>query len=206
MIGQFLLAEELFGDRINNLVFMGMGEPFDNYDNVMRAARTINDDKGINLGARRITISTCGIVPGIRKMSTEGMQFELSVSLHAPIDWLRSQLMPVNDKYPLKDLMLACGHYADKTGRIITFEYTMIKSVNDSAAMVEKLVKLLRPIHCRVNLIPLSPVEEFDGIPSTNEAGAMFKEALIASGVNTTLRNSRGNAIQAACGQLRYAK
>ncbi len=206
MIGQFLLAEELFNDRINNLVFMGMGEPFDNYDNVMKAARIINNEDGINLGARRITISTCGIVPGIKKMSEEGLQFELSVSLHAPVDELRSRLLPVNKQYPLRELIPVCGDYAEKTGRIITFEYTLIKGVNDSPALAEKLVKLLRPIHCHVNLIPLSPVAEFDGVPPDKETGPMFVELLTDSGTNATLRNSRGSAIKAACGQLRYAE
>lgn len=205
IIGQFLLAESMFDARINNLVFMGMGEPFDNYDNVMKAARTINDELGINLGARRITISTCGVIPGIKKLADEGLQLELSVSLHAPTDLLRSKLMPVNNKYPLQELIDACKEYTDKTSRIITFEYTLIKNVNDSPALAEKLVKLLRPVHCRVNLIPLSPVAEFDASPSERETGAMFQKVLTASGVNTTLRNSRGSAIKAACGQLRYS-
>lgn len=204
MVGQFLLAEKLFGQRVSNLVFMGMGEPFDNYENVLKAARIINEQDGINLGARKITVSTCGIVPGIARMTDESAQFELSVSLHAPENDLRSELMPVNRKYPLEKLLNACRGYSEKTNRIITFEYALIKDVNDSQAMAEKLVALIRPLQCRVNLIPLSPVAEYEGGPSTRATADAFMKTLSSAGINATLRNSQGSSIKAACGQLRY--
>lgn len=206
MIGQFLTASRMFDNRVSNLVFMGMGEPFDNYDEVLKAARIINDEKGINLGARKITISTCGIIPGIRRFTDEDLQLKLSVSLHAPTDELRSRLMPVNRKYPLKDLIDACKAYTDKTGRIITFEYTLIKDVNDSPMMAEQLASLLKPLHSRVNLIPLSVVDEFDAKSADAATAESFVEILVSTGTNATLRNSKGSAVKAACGQLRYRK
>ncbi|MCK5529533.1 MAG: 23S rRNA (adenine(2503)-C(2))-methyltransferase RlmN, partial [Kiritimatiellae bacterium] len=141
IVGQVLLAAELYEEKPTHIVFMGIGEPFDNYDNVLRAVKIINDGDGLKIGARRITISTCGIIPGIERLADEGMQVELSVSLHAATNELRSKLMPVNKKYPLPELMAACKQYAEKTGRIITFEYTLISGVNDSVADAETLVR-----------------------------------------------------------------
>jgi 23S rRNA (adenine2503-C2)-methyltransferase len=203
IVGEFLLAWREYGDRPSNLVFMGMGEPFDNYDAVMKAIRIVNDPEGINLGARHITLSTSGIVPGIVRLAGEALQVELSVSLHAPDNELRSRLMPVNRRYPLDDLLTACRNYAAVTKRIITFEYTLIRGVNDSRRQAAALAKLVKTVPGRVNLIPLSPVEGFDGLAPAPETGPMFVEELGRAGVNATLRVSKGTRIEAACGQLR---
>lgn len=203
MVGEFLLAWREYGDRPTNLVFMGMGEPFDNYEAVMKAIRILNDPEGVNLGARHMTISTSGVVPGIERLAGEGLQVELSVSLHAPDDALRDRLMPVNRRYPLAGLLAACRNYASATGRIITFEYTLIRGVNDSRSHAAALAKLIKPVPGRVNLIPLSPVEGYDGRPPAPETGPMFIEELGRSGINATLRISKGTRIDAACGQLR---
>ena len=182
---------------------MGMGEPFDNYDSVLKAIRILNDPEGINLGARHITVSTSGVIPGIKRLAGEGIQVELSVSLHAPDDRLRSRLMPVNRKYPLADLMAACGHYAAATNRIVTFEYTLIHGMNDGRTQAVALAKLLKPVGGRVNLIPLSPVDGFEGQAPAPGTAEMFMEVLGKAGINATTRISKGVKIDAACGQLR---
>ena len=189
--------------RPGNIVVMGMGEPFDNYANVLRALRILNDQKGLNIGARHITISTCGVVPGIKRLATEGTQFELSVSLHAPDDALRSTLMPVNRRWPLAELLATCRDYNKATGRLVTFEYTLIKNLNDRARHAEALIKLLRDMPCKVNLIPLSPVAGFAGECPEHRTCLAFLDALLKAGLPTTMRKSRGRNINAACGQLR---
>jgi 23S rRNA (adenine2503-C2)-methyltransferase len=153
-----------------------------------------------------LTISTSGIVPGIERLATEGLQVELSVSLHAPNDELRSKLMPVNRKYPLDELLKACKAYFAATKRIITFEYTLINGVNDQPEHAKEFASLLRNMPGRVNLIPLSPVEEFSGQPSSLETAEMFMNILQKTGINTTLRRSKGSSLEAACGQLRFAR
>ena len=192
--------------RPGNIVVMGMGEPFDNYDNTLRALRVLNDQKGINIGARHITISTCGVVPGIRRLAEEGLQFELSVSLHAPDDALRSRLMPVNRRWPLAELLETCRAYTAKTGRVVTFEYTLVKNLNDRPQHADALIRLLRHMPCKVNLIPLSPVEGFDGERPEDRVSLAFLDALLKAKINTTLRKSRGKDVDAACGQLRLRK
>ena len=203
MVGQVLLAWKEYGDRPSNIVFMGMGEPFDNTDAVLKAIRILNDPDGINIGARHMTVSTSGVIPGIERLAGEGIQVELSVSLHAPDDALRSRLMPVNRKYPLTELLVACRRYVAATKRIITFEYTLIRGVNDSRPQALALAKLLRPVSGRVNLIPLSPVEGFEGQAPTAGTAEMFIEVLGKAGINATTRLSKGTTIDAACGQLR---
>jgi 23S rRNA (adenine2503-C2)-methyltransferase len=203
IVGEVMEVTKLLGGRPDNVVFMGIGEPFDNYDEVLRAIRILNHPDGLCIGARRITISTCGVVSGIQRLADEGIQVELSVSLHAPENELRSRLMPVNETWPLDELISACADYTDKTNRIITFEYTLIKDLNDSATQARQLVKLLRKFSCRVNLIPLSPVEEFDGERPDSETMKEFFQTLENAGINTTLRDSKGSALKAACGQLR---
>jgi 23S rRNA (adenine2503-C2)-methyltransferase len=163
----------------------------------------MNHPDGMGIGARRITISTCGVVSGIQRLAEERMQIELSVSLHSPEEEVRSKLMPVNETWPMGELLNACRVYTEKTNRIITFEYTLIKGVNDSAEQARALVKLLKKFPCRVNLIPLSPVEEFDGERPDTATMKAFFQALEKAGINTTLRDSKGSALKAACGQLR---
>lgn len=206
IVAQVMLAWRVYGDKPTHVVFMGIGEPFDNYDNLLAAIRILNDPNGVEIGARRLTISTCGVVPGIRRLAGEGLQVELSVSLHAADDDLRSRLMPVNKAHPVAELLDACRAYTEATKRIITFEYTLIGGVNDSAAQAARLVERLRAFPCRVNLIPLSPVAEFDGGATPPETARRFIGVLEQAGINATLRDSRGSAIKAACGQLRYAK
>lgn len=205
IVGQVLLAGRAWEAMPTHVVFMGIGEPLDNYDNVLKAIRTINDGDGLNIGARRITVSTCGVLPGIRRLAGEGLQVELSVSLHAPNDALRSRLMPVNRTYPLAELFQTCAEYAAATRRIITFEYTLIDGLNDTAACAGELVRALKPIPCRVNLIPLSPVEGFAGRMAPPVALDRFLDSLASAGINATLRASKGARIRAACGQLRYS-
>ncbi len=204
IVGQVLVATRLLGARPTNIVFMGMGEPFDNTEAVLNAARILNAAEGLAIGARRITISTSGVIPGILRLAEEKRQFELSVSLHAPNDAVRSRLMPINAHYPLDALMDACRRYTELTNRIITFEYTLIRDINDTPSHARELVALLRHLPCRVNLIPLSPVEEFEGTPSSPEASGVFMDTLAAAHINTTLRHSQGSSLAAACGQLRF--
>ena len=203
MVEEVLLAEKEYGEKPTHAVFMGIGEPFDNYDNVLKAIRIINDQEGLSIGARRITISTCGIVPGIQKLAEENIQVELSVSLHAADDELRTRLMPVNSRYPIEALLEACRAYTQQTGRLITFEYALIRGINDSRVKAEALAERLKSFQCRVNLIPLSEVEEYTGKASAPEVSSMFINVLAAAGVNATLRTSRGGEQKAACGQLR---
>lgn len=203
-----IVAEYMAGRRlgeITNIVVMGMGEPFANYDETMRALRLVNAGRGPNLGARHITISTCGVVPGIERLAGEGIQFELSVSLHAPNDELRSRLMPVNRKWPIDVLMRTCAGYTAATKRIITFEYTVIKGVNDSRACAEELAEVVRRVPmAKVNLIPLSPVSHRPDFETPDERTMlMFLDVLMKNRVQTMLRRSRGKDADAACGQLR---
>lgn len=203
IVAEYMLGRT-FGE-ITNIVVMGMGEPFANYDETLRALKLINAGKGPNLGARHITLSTCGVVPGFEKLASEGIQFELSVSLHAPNDELRDQLMPVNKKWPLDVLLPACAAYTEKTKRIITFEYTVIKGVNDSRMCAEELVRQVKRVPmAKVNLIPLSPVEHRPDFKTPDEPTLlMFLDVLMKNHIQTMLRRSRGKDANAACGQLR---
>ncbi len=204
-----ILDEALFirkavsGVNITNLVFMGIGEPLDNYDNVMGSIRIVNDKDAFNIGARKITISTCGVVPGIAKLAKEGIQIELSVSLHSANDITRSKLLPVNRRYPLKSLMAVCKKYISDTNRIITFEYVLIKGVNSSPKDALELVRLLKGVKCMVNAISYNKVR---GKPyeraSEKEAGE-FMKILAGAGVHATHRKPKGDDIDAGCGQLR---
>ena len=203
IVGQVLLAgREWGGERPSNVVYMGIGEPLDNYDEVLKSIRIINDGEGLAIGARKITVSTCGVVPGIERLAREGLQVELSVSLHAAYDELRSRIMPINREYPLSELIAVCRRYVAKTGRMITFEYTLAEELNSSEADAEKTAALLSGFNCRVNLIPLSPV---DGSPWKTVSGKhaeQFRDVLEKAGINCTLRLSKGSALRAACGQL----
>jgi len=192
--------------QITNLVFMGIGEPMDNYDNVMNAIKIFNDRDAFNIGARRITISTCGIVPGIRQLETEGLQVELSVSLHSADDKIRSMLLPINKKYPLKDLLSACRDYTKVTNRVITFEYVLIKGVNSSKGDAFKLSKLLKPIKCKINAISYNKIKAKDYSPPSSQEVKLFVNTLKENGLNITNRKSKGEDIDAGCGQLRISR
>lgn len=189
--------------KITHVVFMGIGEPLDNYDNVIKAIRIINSSDGLNIGARRITISTCGIIPAIKRLAEEGLQIELSISLHAADSNRRSQIMPINKKYSLVELIKTCREYIKKTNRQITFEYVLIKGINSDLQIAKKLSIMLKGLNCKVNLIMANPVKELNLEPPKNKETLLFRDYLLKSGINVTLRKPRGQDIHAACGQLR---
>ena len=191
-------------DHITNIVLMGMGEPLHNYDNVLRALRILNSPDGFNLGARHMTVSTVGLVPAIRKLSQEPLQVNLAISLHAPTDELRSQTMPVNRKYPLKEVLAACQDYIATTGRQVTFEYVLLAGVNDTPEHAHQLGELLAPLKqfAHVNCIPVNATSA-DYRPPGGAAIRAFRNILFEHGVSNTVRAERGDDIAAACGQLR---
>jgi 23S rRNA (adenine2503-C2)-methyltransferase len=203
IIGQILAAEKDTGERINHVVVMGTGEPFDNYDSLAGFLRLLHDPNGLNLSLRNITVSTCGLVPGIKKFAEDFPQVNLAISLHAPNDEIRCRTMPVSKAYPMPELLAACREYAEKTGRRITFEYTLIKGVNDQKEHAEELVQRLRGMLCHVNLIPLNTVKE-SGFDTTAKKDAQAFQALLeAKGIPATIRRELGDDIDGACGQLR---
>lgn len=207
IISQVLLARDAAPNKkLTHVVFMGIGEPFDNYKELLRTIRTLNSKQTLNVGARRMTVSTCGIVPKIEAFGEEGIQVELSVSLHGPTDTVRGAIMPVNQAYPVKMLIEACRKYAKKTKRAITFEYILIKGVNASEKEASDLVKLLKGMLCKVNLIPYNPIEEFPHEAPSYEEIVRFQQILQRGGIKATVRFSKGQDIQAACGQLRSVK
>ena len=204
IVGQILLMKEMFKEApITHIVFMGVGEPFDNYDALMKAIGLINSKEGFHIAKRRITISTCGLVPGIERFAKESLQVELAISLHASNDELRNKLMPVNKKYPLKELMVACRGYYKKTNRQITFEYLMIKDFTCNETSARELKSLLRGFDNKLNLICYNEVSEFDYKAPTKQEIYSFQKSLDAAGILSVIRTPRGTDIAAACGQLR---
>ncbi|MBN1889747.1 MAG: 23S rRNA (adenine(2503)-C(2))-methyltransferase RlmN [Thermoflexales bacterium] len=187
---------------LSNVVFMGMGEPLANYDNFVQAARRLNDPAGFNLGARRMTVSTVGLTPGIQKLAREALQINLAISLHAATDELRDRLVPVNKRYPLSSLMQAVRDYSARTHRRVSFEWALIENVNDSPEQARVLLKLVKGLVCHVNLIPLNPTAEFSGVASRRKRLEAFC-AVLEGRIPHTLRLRRGLDIQAGCGQLR---
>jgi 23S rRNA (adenine2503-C2)-methyltransferase len=194
------LAES--GQVVTNIVIMGMGEPFHNYDAVLVAIQRLNDPQGFNLGSRRFTISTVGILPGIERFTASKSQINLAVSLHAANDVLRSSLLPANRKYPLANLMAACRNYVEQTHRRITFEWALIQGVNDSDKDAEELAALVAGLLCHVNIIPLNPTQKYAGKTTTQERAAAFQAVLATKGIPCTIRLRRGIEINAGCGQL----
>jgi 23S rRNA (adenine2503-C2)-methyltransferase len=190
-------------ERISSVVIMGIGEPFDNYDNMLSFLKIINHDKALNIGARHITVSTSGIVPKIYKFADENTQINFAISLHAPNTEIRSRLMPINRAYKLDDLMKAVRYYIDKTGRRISFEYGLFGGVNDQVEHAEELADLLKGIKCHVNLIPVNYVPERDYVRTPRDQIFAFEKTLKNRGVNVTIRREHGSDIDAACGQLR---
>ena len=190
-------------NRINNVVFMGIGEPMDNYENVLKAIRIINSSDGMNIGSRKITISTCGIIPAIEKLADENMQVELSVSLHSADHRVRTNLMPVNKKYPIAKLVNTLKNYQAKKNRQVTFEYLLIKNINDSDEQIKNLVQLTKNLDCIVNLLCYNPVKDINFSPPDKETVVNFQNKLRVAGVKVTLRSSKGADIEAGCGQLR---
>lgn len=203
MLGQVLGIEADLKETVSNIVLMGMGEPLDNYDNVLKFLRIINRPEGRNIGMRHISLSTCGLVDGIRRLMEENLQINLSISLHAPNDAIRKQMMPVANRYPMDELLAACRDYAQKTGRRIHFEYTVVHGVNDSEACARELASRLRGMLCHVNLIPVNPVKERDYTPPDKKSVQIFCKLLNNLGICATIRRTLGEDVDASCGQLR---
>jgi len=190
------------GEAVTNIVLMGMGEPFHNYQNTLAAIDRLNDAQGFNFGARRFTISTVGLVPAIRRFAAEKRQVNLAISLHAADDSLRNTMLPVNKKYPLEEVLAASRDYVAATGRRITFEWALVHQVNDTPEQARLLVKQLKGLLCHVNIIPLNPTQGYTGRATTRERAEKFQQILIAAGIPCTIRLRRGIDIQAGCGQL----
>ena len=203
MLEQIYQIQRIMGKRISNIVLMGTGEPMDNYDAVVRFIRLVSHEKGLNISQRNITVSTCGIVPKIREFAEEGLNVTLALSLHAPTDEKRRALMPIANKYSLKEVLEACRYYYDKTGRRLTFEYSLVGGQNDSQEDARELASLLKGLNCHVNLIPVNPIKERDYVQSGQKVIEAFKIKLEKYKINVTIRREMGRDIDGACGQLR---
>ncbi len=203
IVEQIMLIEKDLGERIDSVVVMGIGEPFDNYDAIIRFIKIINNPFGLAIGARHITVSTCGLIPKIREFMMLPLQVNLAISLHAPNDELRSKIMPINKVYPLKDLIEVLKEYIAKTNRRITIEYVMLKEVNDSLECAEELSNLLRGMNAYVNLIPYNETSHIEFKKSSKDQIRSFYDYLKKKGINVTIRKEFGSLIDAACGQLR---
>ena len=203
IVEQILAVEQDINDRISNIVFMGIGEPLDNYDNVIKAIKILNNQKGLSIGTRHISLSTSGIVPRIYDLANENIQCTLSISLHATTDEKRSSMMPINNRYNIEELMKACKDYIKITNKRISFEYALAKDNNDNLDDAKRLVKLLKGMICHVNLIPINKIENGQYSKSTNENILKFRDYLNENGIVATIRRELGSDIEAACGQLR---
>ena len=203
ILDEILFAQKDSGRKVSNIVLMGTGEPLDNYDNVIQFLKLVSHPDGVNIGMRHISLSTCGLVPKIDELAQLKLQLTLSISLHAPINEIRSKIMPVNRRYSLDELMPACRRYFKTTGRRISFEYAMIRDVTDTKECARELIRMLKGFNCHVNLIPLNHVEGSPLVPSTKENLRWFQNELIRNGLNATVRRSLGGDISASCGQLR---
>lgn len=200
---QLHAAQRDLGIRISNIVLMGIGEPLDNYNNVLRFIHNVNNENGLNISMRNISLSTCGIVPKIRELMCEGLPITLTISLHAPNDEIRSRTMPINNKWGVDEILSVCREYVAKTGRRVSFEYTLINNVNDMDICAQELSKKLKGMLCHVNLIPVNDVAERGNVKSSAERIHKFAEILKNNGINATIRRTLGSDINASCGQLR---
>ena len=203
MLRQVYQIQKITGERVSNIVVMGTGEPLDNYDNFVRFVRMISAPEGLHISQRNITASTCGIVPGIYRLADEGLQITLALSLHAGTQEKRKSLMPVANTYELKDVLAACDAYFEKTGRRITFEYSLVKGINDTDEDVEDLTRIAGHRNCHINLIPVNPVRERSYQRPSRQNALKFQNKLEKNGINVTIRRERGSDIDGACGQLR---
>lgn len=203
---QLHAAQKDLGIRISHIVMMGIGEPLDNFDNVVSFLYNVNNENGLNISMRNITISSCGIVPRIYDLMSLGLQLTLTISLHAPNDEIRSSTMPINNRYPIDELLKACNEYGRVTGRRVSFEYTLIKGVNDSAENALELVSRLKGTLCHINLIPVNDVKERNNIRSSKDDIIKFQNILKRNSINATIRRTLGADINASCGQLRRMK
>ena len=203
IVEQLLMIEKDINSRITHVVVMGIGEPFDNYDNVMNFIRIITSNKGINLGSRHVTVSTCGVIPGIEKFMKDFDQVNLAISLHAPNNTIRDKIMPINKAYPIEDLIKVIKKYLSTTNRRVTFEYIMLENVNDSISCAKELANLLKGMNCYVNLIPYNETENIQFKRTKKMQILAFYDILKKSGINVTIRKEFGGNVDAACGQLR---
>ena len=203
MLDQIYAIQRMTGERVSNVVVMGTGEPMDNYDNLLKFLRILTDENGLNISQRNVTVSTCGIVPQMRRLAEEKLQITLALSLHATTDEKRKKLMPIAYKYSIKELMQTCAEYFEQTGRRITFEYSLVGGVNDTDEDARELISLARPLCCHINLIPVNPIKERDFVQSEASRIRAFKNKLEKNGINVTIRREMGRDIDGACGQLR---
>ena len=203
MLDQIYRIQKDSGERVSNVVVMGTGEPLDNYDNLLRFIRLLTDENGLNISQRNLTVSTCGIVPRIRQLADENLAITLALSLHAVTQEKRAELMPIANKYPLAEVLDACAYYHQKTGRRMTFEYSLVGGVNDHPEDARRLAALAKPIHSHINLIPVNPVTERSFVQPKKEVIGNFKKELEKYGINVTIRREMGRDIDGACGQLR---
>lgn len=203
MLDQIYRIQKLSGERVSNVVVMGTGEPLDNYDNILKFFQMLTDEHGLNISQRNITVSTCGIVPKMKQLADEQLQITLALSLHASNQAKRRELMPIANKYSLDEVIDACEYYFEKTGRRITFEYSLVGGVNDKKEDAEELAALIKPLNCHVNLIPVNPIKERDYVQSQKKVIDNFKNKLEKCGINVTIRREMGRDINGACGQLR---
>jgi len=203
MLRQIYQIQRITGERVSNVVVMGTGEPLDNYDNFVKFVHMLSDERGLHISQRSITASTCGIVPNMKRLAQEGLQITLALSLHGSDQEKRKKLMPVANKYELEDVMEACDYYFEKTGRRVTFEYSLVAGVNDLDEDVKKLTELLRSRNCHLNLIPVNPIKERDYKKPDSKKAIEFQNKLEKNGINVTIRRERGSDIDGACGQLR---
>ncbi len=203
MLEQVYLIQKLSGERVSNIVCMGAGEPMDNYDNVVRFLRMVSSENGLNISQRNITVSTCGIVPKMKKLADENLQITLALSLHAPKDEMRKRLMPIAKTYSVDEVLDACDYYFRRTGRRVSLEYSLVKGENDNAAEAMELIRRIRGMNVHVNLIPVNPIKERDYRQSTQEAVQDFKRILEKHRIQVTIRREMGRDIEGACGQLR---
>ena len=203
MLRQIYAIQKITGERVSNIVVMGSGEPLDNYDNFVRFVHMISDEHGLHISQRNITASTCGIIPNMLRLAEEGLQITLALSLHGSNQEKRKKLMPVANKYELSDVLKACDVYFEKTGRRVTFEYSLVKDVNDQDEDVKELTAMLKKRNCHLNLIPVNPIRERDFKKPDGKNARDFKNKLEKNGINVTIRRERGSDIDGACGQLR---
>ncbi len=203
MLRQIYKIQKITGERVSNVVVMGTGEPLDNYDNFVKFIHMLSDEYGLHISQRNITASTCGIVPNIKRLAKEGLQITLALSLHGSNQEKRRKLMPVANKYELSEVLNACDYYFEKTGRRVTFEYSLVKDVNDSAEDIRELTGIMKKRNCHLNVIPVNPIKERDFQKPDNKNALDFKNKLEKNGINVTIRRERGSDIDGACGQLR---
>ena len=203
MLDQIYEIQRTTGERVSNIILMGIGEPLDNYDNVVKFIRMISDENGLNISQRNITLSTCGLVDRLKKLVDEKLTITIAISLHAPNDELRREMMPIANRYSIHEIIDACRYYVDMTGRRITFEYSLVAGVNDQPDDIRELTAILKRRNCHLNLIPVNPIKERDFKKPDRKNALEFKNKLEKNGINVTIRRERGSDIDGACGQLR---